>query len=544
MRDDLVKIARDFFCYMAKEYPVMCSSDEFYFFPRARESIEHLDTLDSLEGAKIEENILYVKKIRASLSKIDTKGLGLESRIDMVVLNQGLSTFLREFDRLRIWRRDPLLYLKIVTIGIDQILSRFSFIRSHIDDALHSRLIQIPRLLNEAKGNLDNVPDAYLGVALEAIDAAVNYFRNSTALNSSDKSTILSSIKDFRGFLLRKSSPVDFIRDRSLIEDILKHTYSYNTDLEEIFEIASKEYARALKDLSRIAKGLKHKRSWQQALYDYKIDIDNEEGLIKLYASQIKKLRTFFRNKGVVTIPKTQDIEAAITPEFIRPLRASASYASPITTDRREPAYFYISPNAFDTIHNEYLFVTAHETYPGHHLLDAVRRSLKNPIRQQIESPLFYEGWASYAETLIDEMGYVQDPLQKMVGLRRQGWRAIRAMLDVGIRIKRLSLSDAASLLKDLGYGSNIVKSMIRHYLLLPGYQLCYTIGKYEITRLRKRYASRIGLKKFHDLILRGGQIPFDLVEARIKAYEKNMSSPRKLSSPRNLSPRKRGAGI
>jgi uncharacterized protein (DUF885 family) len=56
--------------------------------------------------------------------------------------------------------------------------------------------------------------------------------------------------------------------------------------------------------------------------------------------------------------------------------------------------------------------LTAHETIPGHHFLDSIRRSLKNPIRRQIESPLFYEGWASYAESMLIEYGYLEETMQ------------------------------------------------------------------------------------------------------------------------------------
>ena len=90
-------------------------------------------------------------------------------------------------------------------------------------------------------------------------------------------------------------------------------------------------------------------------------------------------------------------------------------------------------------------------------------------------------------------------------------------MLDVGIRIKRLKYHDAERMLKGLGYPSHIVKAMMRHYVLSPGYQLCYTIGKFEFDRLRDKFAQRRGLKKFHDIILESGQIPFDLLEERLE---------------------------
>ena len=92
-------------------------------------------------------------------------------------------------------------------------------------------------------------------------------------------------------------------------------------------------------------------------------------------------------------------------------------------------------------------------------------------------------------------------------------------MLDVGVRINKLKVGDAQKLLEGLGYDPGAVKLMLRHYLLSPGYQLCYTIGKFEIDRLKKKFSVKLGLKKFHQLLLEGGQIPFDLIERRMENY-------------------------
>ena len=202
-------------------------------------------------------------------------------------------------------------------------------------------------------------------------------------------------------------------------------------------------------------------------------------------------------------------------------MRASASYSCPLTRNQKESAFFYVSINfkkrVWENIHQEYIFVTAHETYPGHHLLDSIRGNIKNPIRQQIESALFYEGWASYAERLIDQFGYLNEPRQRLVGLRRQAWRAIRAKLDVGIRINKMKPSDALEELRWLGYSTQRIKAMLRHYVLTSGYQLCYTIGKFEIERLKEKFAPLMGIKKFHNCLLSGGELPFDLIKRRME---------------------------
>lgn len=524
----IIKISEDYFDYMAQNFPVCVSSDEFYFFPRVTKGARFLNCLDCLDEQKIKQDIRYVKNLKSFLERLNSKDMSLEAQIDVTLLNQSMSTFLREFQQLKIWQIDPTLYLKVLLLGIDQFFSSFSFLKQDFGDNLRARMAQIPRLLNEATNNLKKVPPMYLETACELVDASIDYFKT-TAFALKNKSAllkeinaltkeILHSLEDFKIFLIKLPSCKSFIKDRQLLEDILKDSFSYKRGLKEIFDIASEEYHRTLRELAQVARIVKSGESWQQILSAYRIDVKDTKGLLRQYSNEIQKIRNFFKEKNVITIPWTQNIQVKPTPQFMKPIRASASYSSPVTADRRESAYFYITCEPVKSnIHNEYCFVTAHEAFAGHHLLDSIRRSLKNPIRRQIESPFFYEGWASYAEVLIDELGYIENPLQRLVGLRRQAWRAVRAMLDVGIRINKFKVADAAKLLKGLGYEPGLVELMLRHYILLPGYQLCYTIGKFEIDRLKKKFSAKLGLKRFHDFLLQGGQIPFDLIETRME---------------------------
>ena len=308
---------------------------------------------------------------------------------------------------------------------------------------------------------------------------------------------------------------------------LLIKVFSYKRSLREIFEIACDEYEMTKKQLKDAANHIRPSRSWQRILGDYRLKVSNRNELLILYATQIVNLKGFLKKGDLISIPKMQDIKVLQTPIYLAPIRASASYSCPLTRNQREPAFFYVSMDfkktgkskkfIWENIHQEYIFVAAHETYPGHHLLDSIRRDIKNPIRQQIESPLFYEGWASYAERLIEQFGYLTDPRQILVGLRRQAWRAIRAKLDVGIVLNKIKPAEAVRELRWLGYSNATVKAMLKHYLVTYGYQLCYTIGKFEIERLRKKFAPLMGMKNFHNCLLTGGQLPFDLIKKRME---------------------------
>jgi len=536
----VAEIGKSYFNYLAVNYPVMCLDDEFYFFPRAEEAVKSLDSLDSLEKQKINQDVCYIKNLKSSLEKLKLPKTDLETKIDSIVLRQSMSSFLREFEEIKTWQKDPGLYLRIILLGINDILNKLSFIQPGSKAGLVTRIAQIPRLLNEAKSNLRKVPLGYLKTAIELADSSLDYLKSVASLEK-NKSTLsreirksvkksLQSLNDFKSFLKKISGCQAFIKDKRIIEAILKDSFFCKRSLKELFYIAHREYDKTIVELNETAKNINPEKTWQELLSAYTIKVKSSEELLKLYSTQVIKIRDFLKKKNIIKITETQNILVRSTPKFMKPIRASASYNSPITTEAREPAYFYITTGftnsktdkprkkrLLNNIHNEYIFITAHETYPGHHLLDSIRRNLKNPIRRQIESPLFYEGWASYSEELIDESGYTKDPLQKLVKLKRRGWRAQRAMLDIGVRINKLKPKDAMNSFKDLGYHPLTAKRMVKHYLLTPGYQLCYTIGKLEIDLLRKKFASKLGLKKFHDLLLGSGQIPFYLAEEKLR---------------------------
>jgi uncharacterized protein (DUF885 family) len=211
------------------------------------------------------------------------------------------------------------------------------------------------------------------------------------------------------------------------------------------------------------------------------------------------------------------------TPLYLRSVRGAASFSAAFSRNPEERSLFYItcsekSPGGIGKrLHREFRFLTAHETYPGHHLLDHVRRSLQNPIRRQIESALFYEGWASYAESLLEEHEYLRDPMDHLILHKRNLWRAARCMIDVGLTSGTMEMEEALSLLERTGFGRTESRDQIRRFRLNPGYQLCYTLGCHAILKLRERYGTLLSNERFHRELLGGGEIPFSLIEKRLE---------------------------
>ncbi len=158
-----------------------------------------------------------------------------------------------------------------------------------------------------------------------------------------------------------------------------------------------------------------------------------------------------------------------------------------------------------------------HETIPGHHLQIAYAQELANiPIYRNFTFFTAYiEGWALYAEKLAFELGWYKDIYSELGYLNSELHRAVRLVVDTGIHYKKWSRSKAHNYMKDnMGWGSY---GEIDRYTVWPGQACAYKIGELKILELREKAKIELGnkfeLKEFHDVILRNGAIPLDLLE-------------------------------
>ena len=81
-----------------------------------------------------------------------------------------------------------------------------------------------------------------------------------------------------------------------------------------------------------------------------------------------------------------------------------------------------------------------HEGVPGHHLQVAQVRYLADELtrfqRLLAWSAGHGEGWALYAERLMGELGYLDNPDYELGMLRAQAMRAVRVIVDIGMHLE------------------------------------------------------------------------------------------------------------
>ncbi|MDT0169966.1 DUF885 domain-containing protein [Pseudarthrobacter sp. BRE9] len=168
-----------------------------------------------------------------------------------------------------------------------------------------------------------------------------------------------------------------------------------------------------------------------------------------------------------------------------------------------------------------------HEGVPGHHLQVATatyRRELLNKWRRNVCWTSGHgEGWALYAEKLMQELGYLNDPGDHLGMLDMQRMRAARVVFDIGVHLE-LEMPQrwgSGTWTADKGYGflkENLPISEgqlnfeFTRYLGWPGQAPSYKVGQRLWEQIRAELEARPGfdLKKFHTKALNIGSVGLD----------------------------------
>ena len=194
-----------------------------------------------------------------------------------------------------------------------------------------------------------------------------------------------------------------------------------------------------------------------------------------------------------------------------------AAYSMPAGYPPKGGTFFIMDARATTTVPADYRLLTAHETFPGHHLLDSRRWEQKRPVRRHVELPLFYEGWASFSEELLFDTGYFHSLTDRLLMAKRRFWRAMRGRVDLEIHTRRRSMDQAADLLVECGLPARQAAAMVKRYALKPGYQLAYTMGRRQFRRLYDRAGKSPGAPAaFARRILAQGETGLHHLEANL----------------------------
>jgi uncharacterized protein (DUF885 family) len=205
----------------------------------------------------------------------------------------------------------------------------------------------------------------------------------------------------------------------------------------------------------------------------------------------------------------------------------TTAYYQPGSLAAGRPGYYFV--NTYDLGMRprwEMEALTLHEAVPGHHLQISLAQELPDvhPLRRHGGYTAFVEGWALYAESLGEEMGFYGDAYSRFGQLTYEMWRAVRLVVDTGMHSQGWTRDQAIRYFKENSAKSehDIVVEIDR-YIVWPGQALAYKLGELKIKELRARASAALGdrfnLRVFHDRVLEAGALPLNILEQRIDAW-------------------------
>jgi len=107
-------------------------------------------------------------------------------------------------------------------------------------------------------------------------------------------------------------------------------------------------------------------------------------------------------------------------------------------------------------------------------------------------------------------------------------FRSVRLVVDTGIHHKRWTRQQAIDyMVSKTGMPVSEVTTEIERYIVMPGQACAYKIGMLKILALREKAKTALGdtfdIRKFHNVVLKNGSVPLDVLESIVDEYIKEM---------------------
>ena len=305
-------------------------------------------------------------------------------------------------------------------------------------------------------------------------------------------------------------------------------------DLDETYEWGVEELARMTSEQESIANEIKPGASVAEA-----IEILDADPARKLHGTKaLQEWMQQLSDRAVANLSATHfDIPDPIKRLecMIAPTQEGGIYYTGPSDDFTRAGRMWWSVPEGVTEFNTWREMTTvfHEGVPGHHLQIAqavYNRAKLNTYRRNLSGTSGHaEGWALYAERLMEELGYLDDPGDRLGMLDGQRMRAARVVLDIGVHLGKPKLDGdgvwdwdyaLAFMTKNVNMSPQFINFEVNRYFGWPGQAPSYKVGQRIWEQIRDQYKANEGenfdIKEFHRKALDIGGVGLDTLKAAL----------------------------
>jgi uncharacterized protein (DUF885 family) len=301
---------------------------------------------------------------------------------------------------------------------------------------------------------------------------------------------------------------------------------------EEIHQLGLKEVARIHHDMEAIMARVSFKGDLkaffkfirEDPQFYYPTTPEGKAAYLKRANQIIDEMRARL-DEFFITKPKALLVVKPVEP-FREQGAAGAFYEQPAPDGSRPGTYYVNTIDMRGVPIFEMETLAHHEAIPGHHMQIAIAQELAGlpKFRRFGGNTAYDEGWALYAEYFPKEFGFYQDPYQDFGRLYDELLRAVRLVVDTGIHAKRWTRGQVMDYFRqNTPNPERDIFTETNRYIVWPAQATAYKIGMLKILELRelakKELGSKFDLREYHELVLKNGAVPMDILEENVRAW-------------------------
>jgi uncharacterized protein (DUF885 family) len=485
-----------------------------------------------------------------TFEQFETKDWSKNTVIDLTIMIQVLKNLLRGLEKTRTHERYPGNAPDECLGGIYALVVReFAPLPVRLKSIL-GRLNEVPRVLSEVRGNIitKDVPEIWAKASIESTRQGVGLFSNLIPMLAESSPEIMDEIilashkaadamNDYASWIENEILPEaqgNFAVGKELFDEMLREDHMVSYDADELRQTGWSLFEDTDRQMRELAARIDATRSVTELLEQSKGNHPTAQGLLDAYRFWMNKARQFVIDHEIASIPEGESIRIVETPPFQRMFIPYAAYNMPGFFEKNQEGIFWVTPVDENASSEEIerklrghpwadIPVTAlHEAYPGHHLQLVVSNTIPSLPRKlgSFLSSLFIEGWAFYCEELMEQMGFIDQPIQKLARLQAQIWRASRIIIDTSLHCGQMTVTEAETFLVErAGLEPDDAKAEVLRYTMSPTQPQCYLMGKLQILEIITEYKQKYPkstLRQMHDHILKSGSLPPKLMKQNL----------------------------
>jgi uncharacterized protein (DUF885 family) len=502
----------------------------------------HDDLLEDLSRQAIDAHVRVLSGFGRRLHQIDPSVLPRVEQVDHPIVAAGIEARMYELEVVRSWERNPQIYAEIIGSSLaGQALFAYAPEAERARRVV-SKLRQVPRLVQAARDNIRECPGIFVKVGLESWRGTLRFIESDLprafaslddlhilgdlADTSTEAATAIKSYIDYLENDLAPRAKASFRLGRERFEQKLKLEDGVDMSSERLLAIALRELSAVQEEFRKVAgrlNGADPVEAWRRAKEQHPAPGE----LIPIAEAQVGELEEFLRSQDLVSLPESEPVVVAPSPDFYRWAFASMWTPGPFES-KPSRAYYYLTDvdrswpadrqkehlRDFNipTLWN----ISIHEVYPGHFLHFRHLRQVESKVRKStLFAPAsFVEGWAHYCEHMMVEAGFRRGDVTIRLGQLAEALvRLARFVVAIRLHCEDLSVEQGMRFFRDEAFlEETTARREAERGTFDPTY-LVYSLGKLMMLKLRRDYkeqqGGRYSLRAFHDAVLAQGSAPF-----------------------------------